>query len=278
MKRLLTFGTYVFPDTQEQFEAKFTDIVQRTSRLPGLSGGYDELGTGLGPSEVGSVRCRFLLAGGSRDQITAMRDTLNTLPSFGSRKLWMQPADQSQLARYCNARCINVQAPENAKMHDLNQWVTVNFQVSYPRWLRDEGQELIWGEGTWGEQNWGGNYPTFNITAADQEISITNDGNAIALARFVFTATSGGSNLSIQRMIDGSAVESISVNQSFVLDDVLNVDSRRLLVQHEGVGIYSSLTYDHPAWIQLPGGVNTLRVSTTSGTGILRVIYAHTWY
>jgi len=278
MKRLLFFGDYVFPDTQGAFDPRFSNVVQQTSRLPGLSGGFDEWGSDPAPSEVGSLSITYWLIAQNRSEITAMRDELFTLPGLGVKKLFMQPADQSELPRYCRARCINVQASENADKIDLHQQVTLNFQVAYPRWLRDEGQELIWGEGTWGEQTWGGNYPTFDLTSTPQDISITNDGNAEALVRFLYTPTVGGDDVFIERKVAGAAVEFVSLEQTLTTENIVNIDGRRLLVQVDGADAFDDFSYDHPNYILLQPGANTLSAYTTSGEGTLRVIWAHTWY
>lgn len=300
MRRVLSFGSYSFPDTQDQFSDNFTNTVTRTIRLPDLSGGFDELGVEPAPTEVGSVKMKFLLLAETSAEVTQKRDAVRAMAGWGVRKLLVQPSDTSLPPRYTYARIQNIGTPENAKKLATWQDVNIDFQVSYPRWMQDAGSGASWGSAAWGGFSWGGSWPTFGIGSASSagdkwgtktwggftwgagqaaSITLTNNGNAISTPQLLLTCTEAiAGGLLIERLVDGLVRESLLYRGAIAVGQILSIDCRALSVQLDGSGSYAYLDYTHPAWLRLAPGVNTLRVTVPSGGGLLKFIYPHTWY
>lgn len=301
MKRVLSFGSYLFDqDTQGQFNDNFTNGVPRTVRLPGLPGAFDELGLEPSPTEVGNLKLMFYIRAETRAAITQRRDAIRAMAGWGVRKLVMQPADQSLAPRYCYARLQNIQMPENAKTPDTVQAVNIDWQVSYPRWMQDAyGGASAWGAATWGNFIWGGHWPSYDVgTAAssshgwgqatwgnffwgagqESTLTLTNDGNAVSLPRLIFTCTEAATGVWIERHVNGLVRESLRYEGSITAGQILDIDCRSLSIRLDGISAYNELEYTHPAWLPLPPGSNSLRITLPSGGGKLKVIYPHTWY
>jgi hypothetical protein len=310
MRRVLSFGgyrfptnTYWFPDTQDQFDSNFTNVVTRTTRLPGLSGGFDELGIDEGPREIGNVRCQFWLLAQTRPEITKMRNAVKGLLAYGKARLVVQPADQSLKPVYTFARINNIPMSENAaECIDLHQQVTISFQVADPFWYQDyDATADTWGVGVWGTAKWGGNFPAFGLGSAyavsgqtwgtgvwgtakwgagtQRDLELTNQGNAPALARFIFTASQTcPEGLRLENL--SSPVDTVSYRGSIAAGQILMMNGGAQSVRLDGSEAYNELwSHKHPNFLRLLPGVNTVRATLPGGGGgTLRVIYAHTWY
>ena len=300
MQRVISFGDYIFPDTQDQFSTNFQNTVPRPVRLPNLSGAFDELGVEPAPTETGNIKLSYQLIAINRQQITEMRDAVSALAGWGLRKLVMQPANQSLPQRYTYARLQNDPMAENAKTRDLIQRVSIDWMVPYPRWMQDVATGTPWGTAPWGGFAWGGNWPSYSVGSAatsgdvwggkawgslvwgrnqEIELSLTNNGNAVSLIRLLFTCSDAASSgITIERIEKGIAKETISYTGSIAAGQILDLNCRALRVTLDGTAAYNNLTYTHPAWLRLMPGTNTLRVTLHSGGGKLKFIYPHTWY
>jgi hypothetical protein len=300
-KRVISFGSYLFPDTQDQLSDNFTNVVNRSVRLPDLSGAFDELGLEPGPTETGSLKVKFLLLAAHSQQITQLRDDVRAMAGWGLRKLLVQPADPTLAPRYTYARIQNIGVPENAKRLDIWQEVNVDFFVPYPRWMQDAATGTNWGEGTWGGFVWGGTWPWVNVGSAAvgpgeawgsatwgsfvwgagqvTDLTVTNTGNAISLPRLEFLCTDPvASGLIVERVINGLAMDTLTYSGAIAVGQILSLDARGLSVTLDGDAAYNSFDYTHPAWLRLSPGANTLRVTLPSGGGKLKIVYPHTWY
>lgn len=140
MTRVLRFGDYAFEDTGTEFGTNFGDLVLRTTRLPGLSGGFDSYGSGPAPREVGNVRLNLMLKADTPAAMQNKRDALLRLASKPRRALFVEPTDASAPRRFCKARVSNIQWSERyAALPQATQRVTVNWQASDPRWYSKSG-------------------------------------------------------------------------------------------------------------------------------------------
>jgi hypothetical protein len=306
MKRILSFGSYIFPDTQDQLSDNFKNPVLRNVRLPGVPGGFDEFGLEPAPNEIGSVKLHFLLLASTAAEITAKRDAVHALAGWGMRKVVVQPADPSLSPRYTYARIQNVQTPENAKKLDTWQDVTMDINVTYPFWMQDAYTPgATWGVSTWGSSSaiWGDSAPLVSLGTppaarkwghaaaiwggsaslwgqlAEATLIYTNNGNAISQPRLIFTCTAeASSGLTIERLMNGAVKEHISFTGAIAAGQILDINCRSLSVTLDGASAYSTFSYTHPAWLRFRPGANTLRVTLPVGQGTLRVVYPHTWY
>lgn len=305
MKRLISFGsflfpanTFAFPDTQTSLSDNFTNIVTRTVRLPGMSGGFDELGFGEAPREIGNLRTSFMLRAATPAALLTLRDTVRGFPYYGPGKLVFQPIDPAATPRYCFARA-QVDVSEDAKYERPDARCSINFHVPDPFWYQDaDATAAVWSVGQWGTAKWGGSYPTFNLGSAHavsgttwgtaiwgsaiwsayRDVTLTNNGNTWAIPRLIFTCTEacpGG--ISIENR--GSQIDLLSYSGAIATGQILNIDCRAMSVRLNGVDAYTtSFDHIHPNFLRQLPGLNTLRVTLPGGGGgTLRVIYAHTW-
>src|SRR5436190_4474784 len=106
--RLTRFGSgtrvYTFPPVTT-FSTNFANLVPRTVRLPGVSGGFNEFLGQPAPSEIGKVSASFYLVPNKRagENITTLVDRLLSIADWGEQRLWSQPYDTSLRERWCNA-------------------------------------------------------------------------------------------------------------------------------------------------------------------------------
>lgn len=308
--RLIRFGDYVFP-AQTELSNNAGNVVTRTTRLPGLSGVYNQLGRGPALSEQGDWRTSFWIEEGSnaagdginvplRERI----DRLYGLLGVGVRRLWIDPKDGAA-PRYADAIISNISTPENVQaMPHLRLRATLNFQLDYPRWMRDAAAARVWGDGgSWGGGLvWGGTGTSYNVGTGNvvnawgtggvlwgggaiwgegvtTTITVVNEGNAISLPRLLFTATSPISDgLLIERLAGGVVREALRYTGVIETGQILDLNCRELSARLDGSAAYANVQETHAAWLQLAPGVNTLRVTMATGGGKLRIIYPHTWY
>lgn len=243
----LTFAdggdAYTFPAVQTVRDT-FGDAVPRTTRLPLVHGGFDMLGVDDAPSEVGQVIITCELVAATRSAMQAKIDAIRALRWLGKRKLYFQPQGTAN-ARWCWARVNNVTVNRAPAEHtDLRQPVTVNFQVSDPVWRETEENEAISASGTLTDE------------------TITNSGNAPALARVVVTCDAGetAENPTVQRIVSSVAVDEMAYAGVLVASDALVMDAQGKTVELNDEGVYDDFAFEHPDWFRLLPGNNTVRV------------------
>lgn len=254
--RAISFGAgatlYTFPITTAELVYNFADLVPATTRLPGVSGGYNAYGNVAAPSEVGSVRVAFTLIASTKAQMEALRDSVNAMARWGVQKLLAQPSDTAMRARWCVARINNIQMNQNGAdaSHDLWQKVSIDFQVSFPRWYSGDAA---------GNPN---NYSA-TATAARTTHTVTVAGNATTKARIVVYNTVGPSttsgSIAIYRIVTGID-DSISTAQAIPVSKSLDINARAFTAVSDAVGnIYGNVNFAYPnEWFRLEPGANTI--------------------
>lgn len=273
MDTLLRFGAgselYTFdPDKQVSLRDNFRNTVPRTSRLPGLSGGFDEFGSGPAPTEVGNVQVVFWLEAASSAAMETAKRNVNAMASFGKKRLYKQPVDDAQDERYCEARINSIDFTETSRdVPHRRLRVTCNFQVDNPVWLTLGTEAWSWGDGTtWGSGAvWGGNPITEALIGADNTFSVTPGGNAITYPRITFEVPAGKSatNITLQRLVQNVVQDEISYTGTLAAGDSLEINCRAYTVRLNGADAYgAAFDFMTAAWMRLAGGVaNTLRVT-----------------
>lgn len=122
----------------------FGGVTTSTARAPGLDGTIDNYGDGDAPSEGGDVRVMFHLATQFPKLMDGLRDQVNKMKPWGKRPLWCQPSDLNDPIRWCSARVNNINMPQNAENgHEYLLPVTINYQVSFPRWQSRPNQNYL---------------------------------------------------------------------------------------------------------------------------------------
>lgn len=267
----------------------FRTLKSQTQQLPGVSGGYDVLGTRRGASAIGIVNASVMLASSSPAYQQTLRDAINALPTWGKQPLYMQPADPTKDIRWCMARCLDVPEQQDADADtDYMQTVKLKFEISDPRWLSFPGA-WYWDDGTlWGAKNWVTPRSSSASINASSTITLTNNGNAPTPITIRVSATADVVNLEMQQL--GSAGQLLNGwryenTLASATADRLTVDGERLTVQHDqttGAGIISGYPYftrlGGNGFIVLEPGSNTIDVNGTFvGNVSVEIDYYDAW-
>lgn len=276
------FGAYTFENVQS-YSDNFRDTVPRTVRLPGTDGGYDIFGPEAPPVQIGNVDISFVLVAYSRSDMQAKRDAVGALVWDGWDKLKKTPTGAAD-TRFCVAKVNSIRMPEDRAGHsDLHQQVQVSFQVAVPFWFVNEFEASEWGEGdSWGQNvPWGGSPVSQACSGLSTDISLTNDGNAVAIPRVQVSC--GGAqtceDVSIEHIVGGSAVETVEYTGVIGNSENLYIDCRTKSVLYEAADAYDDFDFDHPDWLRLLPGSNTLRVKfkNSGDAATVYVRYLHTY-
>lgn len=270
--RLLRFGdsplSYTFPEAQSGFSTNFGDTLTATSRVPGLHGGFDDLGDEVGASEIGKVNLTFFLWSETREGMTAKRDEVMKMADWGVQKLYLQPTDPGLSLRWCKARVNSIQPPEQPNEHtDLRQPVTMIWQAASPFWKVDPFTQYLYGTALYGSMIMGG-VTADNVSGTSTTISKTVGGSAYTQAKLTLYCEAGQSiaNPIIQRVVNGSVVDQVSYAGTLNANDVWVVDAQTYSVSLNGNAAYdTTFDYLHPSLFRLAPGSNSIRVLADSG-------------
>lgn len=261
-------------NTLKDYRDNFADVLARTSRVVGVSGGVDEFGRGVALSEVGNVQAGFFLISESREGMTALRDDLKKLLGWGVKKLWMQPSDPTAKPRWTWARVNNINMPEKRERHtDLWQKVTLSFQCADPRWyshpsawLLDSGEVLDDGLTV-------GGYRASSTTVNNgSTITLTNNGSTTTPLYLRFDA---GANSVTDLRVSLRDADNVEIGRwrfedTLSANQILEVDSTALSVTVTDTATNGRYDAFNPqigtGFLELPSGTNTL-VITGSFTG-----------
>lgn len=290
MNTLTRFGTgdltyYFTPSDQVAFNTNFSNAVPQTTRLPGVSGGLDEYGAGVAPTEIGNVSVTFWLFFTTPSEKTTKIDTLNRIQSWGVQRLFLQPTDSTAGERYCEARINNIEISENVKdMPSRRMRVRINFQVANPVWLAQGTEAPRFDTGVLFDSGakFGGSAPANAISGTSTDISIDRPGSAITYPRITVSCDTGETmeNIRIQRIVNSTVVETLGYTGTLTAGDSLEIDCRAKSVKLNAVSAYSAaITFTTAAWFSLLPGVQTVRVlcdnAGDAGTIYLRYFEAY---
>lgn len=272
MDSLLRFGAgselYTF-DTTKQISLRdnFRDVVTRTSRLPGLPGGFDEYGSGPAPTEIGNVQAVFWLEADTLQAMESAKRSVNAMAAFGLKRLYKQPLDTTQDERYCEARISSIDYTESAKdVPHRRLRVQVNFQVANPVWLTLGTESWAWGDGTaWGSGAlWGGSPVSHAAVGADNTFSLTPGGNTITYPRITIEipAAKSATNIRVQRRRQGAVLDEVRYSGTLSAGQTLEINCRAYSLRLDNASWYgAAFTYQTAAWMRLVGGIaNDIRV------------------
>lgn len=285
--RLVSFGGDVIPP-QTLYQDNFADFVTATERLPGVSGGYDALGTRATPSEVGNVRVDFWLIAPTPAQMRAKVDAVRRWGDLGVQRLVLDPYN-GEAMRWCYARVNSIQMSEAVLSAPHRQQKTqVNFQVPTPFWYSTPTGGWLWDDGSLYNAPglvWGGARTTHSISH-NTSISLTNNGTAPAALSFDITA--GGTTSSIgATLIAPNGIPSVGFDWlgTLATGEVLMIDGSTWSVQVRRAdgGLRDAYAQFQPrddtaGFIALPPGTHTLRWSGTyAASATLTTDYYDTW-
>lgn len=273
--RLIKFGdgadAYNFPASQTDVGWNFSDVASKITKLPGVSGGFDEYGSGIAPTEIGNVRVTFRLyktgEAFDRGEMHALRDAVAKMVDMGKQRLWLSPGNQGQ--RWCYARVNSVNWKHDPSgTTDQIQTVTINFQASDPYWYA-LGSDAVWGSSEWGDAQWGGVTP-IECDASVENATLSVGGNVMTQPLIIVGPVPSGSsctNPTIERIVNAVVVDRVRLETTLTVGMTAVFDARKLSVTRNGVSFYnSSFSYLHPSWFRLLPGNNSVRVRFDSIT------------
>lgn len=271
MDVLTQFGTgdqaYVFDvGNQVSYDDNFRDAVPRVVRMPGVSGGYDQLGLAEAPSEIGNVRVTIWLEANAPADMWQLRKWVGWLKSFGTAVLVKQPVGGGETV-YCLAKINNIGYSQhvNRLTHEgLN--VTIDFQVTDPFWRAAGTTGGLWDDGTiWDDGTvWDGEDVSQAVSGFVTEFTITPDGNAATLPLISFICGVGetATQLKIQRLVGGAVIDEVSYSGTLVAGNELVIDAQNKTVKLDGADAYgNAFDFRSTAWFSLtPNVANAIRV------------------
>jgi len=271
-------GIYVFPP-QTEGGGNFGNAVQRTVRLPGMTGGFDEYGNGRAPGEVGNGRTMWYLKAQSMADMRRLTDEAAAMADMRAGLLFVNPFDGGEM-RWTRARVSDISGPESVfDRPDKSLRVTANFQCRTGRWYSRAGQ-VFSDDGWMSDSGLYGLTPQVYQQAVDDgdTITVTNYGNAWA-SPFIRWEGDGSDTftnpvLSRYDPDTGELIDRITYTGTVGINDVIEIDCRnfRVTPDYDAVSVYSA------SWLLLPPGSTTLVVTGTfPGDGLLTIEFWDTW-
>ena len=272
MDTLLRFGSgsqlYTFdPEDQIQLRDNFRNVVPRTSRLPGLSGGFDEYGKAPAPSEIGNVSITVGYEASSPADMEDKKIAIGAMRAFGKKRLYKQPVDPTADERYCEARINSIDFNEAVGDRPERYMIfTISFQVDNPFWLTQGTEAPQYGDGSvFGSGvTYGGTPVTESLVGVDNSFSVSPSGNDIIYPRMTLVVPSGKSatNIRVQRLINDSVIDQVRYAGTLDADDVYEINCRSYATYLNGADGYDdNFSFNTAAWFSLIGNTtNTIRV------------------
>jgi len=265
----------------QDWRDNFADAVPRTTRLPGMDGGFDEYGVDPAPGEIGNVQGTLKI---KKTPPSAMVDWLDTLRSSARQRkgrLYMQPVDENESLRWCYARLNNMTTNHSESGHTgIMMEVKFSFQVSDPHWYQQGTEAPEWGFFTWGESYWGGTATAQAVSGLTTDLTETVTGGTVAtLPRITITCDTGetAQNIVIQRLVSGAVKDQLTLTDTLVAGDEVVINCRKRSVLKNGSNAYSSLTATRAEWFRLNPGSNSIRVTmaNASDAASIKLSYLH---
>lgn len=280
---IVSFGSYDFTAAHVflgDFEYNFTDLVLESSRLPGMSGVFDEYGrSSVAPNAKGTVKQELTLRTTSAD-MDDYRDALNAIATWGRQILTLEPDGYpTNPARFCTARVRRVMMKQRLGYHTrIHQPVTIEWEVADPRWLVNLSGGSLWGVGEWGSAVWGGAADTIAASGEVTDTQITYNGNVPAevTVEIQTGASETCTNPMVQRVVNGRVVEQWRFIETLGNSETLRVDPRRHTVRlNHQVAYDDRFSYLTAGWLSLVPGEQTIRVvfNNSSDAATVKLFY-----
>lgn len=252
--------TYTITYVQD-YQDNFAEVVPRTSRVVGTSGGFDSHGNDPAPAEIGNVQCQCVLTVTTLSDMTNKQDTLRALSRKPKGTLFFEMEDGT--LRYCKARVNSIQTPQSETTHS-EVWTKarIAWQVADPHFYTIGTETPNWGEFVWGDEI---EEPVDNVVSGTStDFTITIGGTVQTLPRIVIVCGTGetAENVTIQRLVDDEVVEEITFTDVLTDGDSVEIDCNAKSVTKNGSDAYADFSFDgHFDWIRLQPGDNDIRVT-----------------
>ncbi len=274
-------NTYTFEYLQD-WSANFGNLVPASSRLPGMHGAFDDYGNEPAPAETGNIALSFALSATDPTLMTAFIDEWNAVARWGRGRLYMQPADDTELERFCFARPNNIPTTHNLNRHsDLLMRINANFQVSDPHWYTQGTFPPTFGDGSkYGAGvKYGGGATPHACAGLQTDFTETRLGNALTRPIVVIQcgASQTAEDVTIQRLDGGAIMDELKYTGVLNNNDVLTINAWSMTVKLNGADGYTSRFIEpvNPDWFHLYSGTNTLRVKLKNAGDACNVTFKY---
>jgi Siphovirus-type tail component, C-terminal domain len=256
---------YSFPTSpgEQTYRDNFAQLRERDAVVAGADGAFDEDGSDRPPSKKGQVQVSTYLAVEDEEDMQALRDALKKMQTLGRGRLFFQPKDTTMVERWCWAKAVQIDMPEERKSGhaEFHQPVSITFKVNDPFWYTATGLTL-WGAAEWGTDVWGGGTP---ISAGGllTSTSVVNGGNVYTQPQIALCPDPGDSCSEpiIRRVVAGEVLDEIHYYGALAEGDLLMINCRKHKVTLNGAAIYSDVfKTKQPAWMRLEPGTNSLEI------------------
>lgn len=280
MTHTLRFQTYTFPQEQLKIDNNFADLVAQSTRLIGLSGGFDEDGGDPAPAAIGKVTANFAISweealrrhgytsvtdSNIEDAVQREMDAIKQMAAWGTRRLYYKVGTLAE--RFCEAKINYISDAKAPVDGNFYQAVQVTFRVDDPHWYTNGTEAWTWGDGTiWGSSPWGGSAVPLAVAGLQTDWVETINGSAATYPRVTLTCGAGESmlNPTLQRFdAVGNLLDEFSYIGTLSAGDTLEVNCRAASVKKNGVDAFAATTFSslNPDFFRLAPGANNLRLT-----------------
>jgi hypothetical protein len=267
-------NTYTFPSTLGSYNDNFGDAVTRTTRMPGVDGGFDEYLSEPAAREIGSIRQAFTLQSDTKEGLDDLKAAVNAMLGWGKGYLYFRPSDYpTDTERRVSARISNIQMSKDESDGRNLYWqkVTCIWQCNNP----------IWEAGT-------ANPATINHTGTSSGGGTTNYGNAAAIP-IITVETGAGQTITtpwyIRRKSGATILDEVNYNYTLPENTLLTINCKDWsIIWDNGVteldGYDGTFEFLYPDWFRVAPGTNVFEVvSGDSGDAATVIInYYPAWY
>lgn len=260
---------YTFQNV-EASSPHFGGLNTQVTRLPGISGGYDEYGAGRTPGQTGDIPVTFYLLAPHRTELAALQDAVLAMADWGTQPLYMQPEDLSLSERFTWARVNNIDLSESAK--DGTEYlcqVNMHFQVADPFWYTPGNCAgiLIGVDFLLGTSYFGGT-PALATSGNLTTTTLTPTGNQWTHLLMSITpgATKSVTNPMIRRIRNGDIADQVSYTGTLVAGDNLTIDPRSGKVTLNGADARANFDALNPDWMRLLPEANAMNIIYANST------------
>jgi len=262
----MIFGSYDFGDLIDEFDYNFADGAPQTRRIPGVDGGFSDLGDEAAETPPGSLTLGFWLVADTRSEMDALRDEVRALEGYGLQRFDYTSLDGALGTRHCFARVTSTRMSRIESKHtNLHQKVSLTFEVPDARWHQDHytswglDDGFILSDGkTVGE----GALETA-VSGVETTFSVTQPGTALAIPAISVMPGVGESceNPKVQRIANGLVADEIAYTGTLSAGDELMVDGKRMYAALNGGNAFGpDFYYRYPSLFRLQPGPNLVRV------------------
>jgi hypothetical protein len=256
----------------------FGDVVASTTRLPGLTGGYDHYGKSSAPGAIGKIEYTFTLQTDTLTEMDAKRRDIRAMQTWGVQKLY-RSVDFDNNEQWCHARINNIDFTETYSGHThFRQQFKIIWQVADPHWLNggtvSDGPQ--WGGAVWGQFSWGGSGGFQKTVAAlsNGTYTLTYNGAvpAPAIINLQANRVMATNTFTLERLVNGSAVDRIKNETGGIsANDLYVINAGTLSFTRAGNDAFSAFAYRRPEIFVLEPGDNTIKITNADSQAAITV-------